>query len=101
MLYSIFKERLENPGFKIFAPDVQTYTASAIKTLGFSSYTSGYWKHGFLCCLQNPAVNNIRNKRMMHFVQTKDSRKKHKMIDKNENISFLSSAKENVILKSG
>ena len=104
MLHSIFKEKLENPGFKFFAPNAQTYTASAMRTLGFSSHTTGYWKHAILCYLQNPVVDNIRNRRMMYFIQKKGNEQKQKLINKNENMSLISDENVNdclIILNSG
>ena len=104
MLHSIFKEKLENPGIKFFAPNVQTYTASAMRTLGFSSHTTGYWKHAILCYLQNPVVDNIRNRRMMYFIQKKGNEQKQKLINKNENMSLISDENVNdclIILNSG
>lgn len=38
-----FSSSLSKPS--LFVPDPQTFAANAIQTLGFSSYTTGYWPH--------------------------------------------------------
>ena len=38
-----FSDKLSKPSF--FVPSPDDFAASAIRTLGFSSYTTGYWTH--------------------------------------------------------
>ena len=38
-----FSDKLSQPSF--FVPSPDSFASSAIKTLGFSSYTTGYWTH--------------------------------------------------------
>lgn len=35
----------------IFCPDVETYTKSAVSSLGRTNETTGYWIHGLQVCL--------------------------------------------------
>ena len=68
MLEAVLKDEVNNASSKLFIPDVNTYTAHAMSTLGFSYQTTGYWKHGFLTqtgLLSMPALIKVINKEMM------------------------------------
>ena len=67
MLEVFLKDEVNNASSKLLIPDVNTYTAQAMSTLGFSYQTTGYWKHGFLTqtgLLEMPALINVINKEM-------------------------------------
>lgn len=49
-------------------PTPEAYTAQAVRTLGFSNETTGYWSHGLLINLPffgNPTIGKLANKKQM------------------------------------
>ena len=63
--YPTFKGEEKTPVSQFFIPNVNLYTTAAMRTLGFSSHTTGYWKHA-MCYLMgqytNPGVTFLANK---------------------------------------
>ena len=65
MISGILKGEEKTPVSQFFIPNVNLYTTAAMRTLGFSSHTTGYWKHA-MCYLMgqytSPGVTFMANK---------------------------------------
>ena len=70
MLRDIVKDEMPPSFAKMLVPTDTLYTSTAMKTLGFSNYTTGYWKHSLLyqfgLLTVYPAMTYLGNKQTMN-----------------------------------
>ena len=75
MISGILQGERSNPLYDFFIPNVKLFTASAMRTLGFSFNTTGYWLHALVFGFgSNPGFVYASNK-MLHKKQMSERQK--------------------------